>query len=585
MKTINILFFLTLVILSFPILGSNSLIFSPSDTSFYIAPFPNFPTTTNGTVAKFTVSDDDWDVSIWGVDQNRCVVTNPQGDINGASLEGQILYVVFKNIKINKTPHNITCWANKLLNPPGVAQYTVPGFTLVMPTPTFASGSTLNIPCYITTAQINLNDYKNVEGLSDGLEITDEFEWTLPSGWQTSSSQTGTFVAGKTINIILPSSNSPGNITVRAKAYEQYSTYATLQVTRNIGKFDITGNENVNCRQTYQYSTQYYSEVTYSWQLPAEWSGSSITNSISATANGPEGNIVMTATACGQIAKDTLRVLNTKIIPDNAYLQGSDLLCSTGSIYNVLNLFDYSSVSWDFSDNIYRTYGSSNSAQLKAIGNGPGYITPIINTTCGIDTMNTFNIWVGGPDLNNITIYYSEDITGSYPDEFCPGDVNELLARADPLIDMKLNSIYWDMGSWNVYYYDDEGYVLFEIPLSFYQSENLYYEVSNNCDVAITSITLYEGMCGGYYMILSPNPSSGETTMTIEASKKDEKIDLNEEWDLEIFDQQQNLKEKFQKVKGNTKQFNVSTWKEGNYILRVKYKDKYVVGRLVVTKI
>lgn len=573
---------------SYSAFGSITTLFGAENPPFEIGvPGGYLPATTNGAVAEFTITNSNsWDVETWYIDNNRCVVTNSQGGTQGASTSGQYLYIVFKNIKLNKTADTITCLAYR--KPPLVgsytAAYTVPGFTLVMPTPTFTSGSSLNIPCYITTAQINLNDYKNGEGLSNGLEITDEFEWTLPSGWQTSSSQTGTFVAGKTINVILPSSSSSQNITVRAKAYEQYSASTSLQVTRNIGKFDITGNSNVNCRQTYQYSTQYYSGVSYSWQLPAGWSGSSSTNSISATANGPKGNIILTATACGQIAKDTLSVLNTKIIPDNAYLQGSDLLCSTGSIYIVNNLFDYSSVSWDFSDNIYRTYGSSNSAQLKATDNGPGYITPIVNTTCGSDTMNTLNIWVGAPDLNNITVYYSEDITGSYPDEFCPGDVNELLARADPLIDMKLNSIYWDMGSWNVYYYDNEGYVLFEIPLSFCQSENLYYEVSNNCDVAITSITIYEGICGGYYMILSPNPSSGETTITIESSKKDEKIDLNEEWDLEIFDQQQNLKENFQKVKGNTKKFNASTWKEGNYILKAKYKDKYVVGKLVVTK-
>ena len=95
---------------------------------------------------------------------------------------------------------------------------------------------------------------------------------------------------------------------------------------------------------------------------------------------------------------------------------------------------------------------------------------------------------------------------------------------------------------------------------------------------------LGSGYCGGYYSIIfSPNPpSNGETTLTIETTSEDVVFDENAEWEVEIFDQMQVLKEQKTKLKGKENKINTTGWKTGIYLVRVKYKDEYLQGKLVV---
>ncbi|MDP3916002.1 MAG: T9SS type A sorting domain-containing protein [Bacteroidota bacterium] len=94
---------------------------------------------------------------------------------------------------------------------------------------------------------------------------------------------------------------------------------------------------------------------------------------------------------------------------------------------------------------------------------------------------------------------------------------------------------------------------------------------------------LGSGYCGGYYaMSLTPNPSSGETTLTIEPTSEDAIFDENAEWEVEIFDQMQVLKEKRLKLIGKDQRIQTSGWKSGIYIVRVKYKGENLQAKLVV---
>ncbi|MFV0267938.1 MAG: T9SS type A sorting domain-containing protein, partial [Draconibacterium sp.] len=61
-------------------------------------------------------------------------------------------------------------------------------------------------------------------------------------------------------------------------------------------------------------------------------------------------------------------------------------------------------------------------------------------------------------------------------------------------------------------------------------------------------------------------------------------FDENAEWDLEVYNSMQSLKLKKQKLKGNSVTINTQSWKEGVYMVRVKYKDKILTGKLVVQK-
>ncbi len=271
-------------------------------------------------------------------------------------------------------------------------------------------------------------------------------------------------------------------------------------------------------------------------------------------------------------------------------LSGDDIVC-TSKLYSTINIVN---ATYNWNSKRLSTNGTSYSETATKTSNGSGWIqckiTSFNSGTSIITERKT--VWVGAPDLDNITIYYTEDL--NQYGEYCPGETNELLAHPEPSIDMGLTYNYWDLGSWDVYAEDGEGYVLFGIPTSFSRSEQLSYEIENACNSAIGTITLYEGSCGGYFVLISPNPGSGETTIsldlpdngggTLKSTPTETTLDETTEWDLEIYDNIQNLKLKKQKLKGTKTTINTQSWKEGIYMVRVKYNDEILTGKLVVKK-
>lgn len=501
--------------------------------------------TTDGSVSEFKLSPHNFYNIDWDVFSERCHVVYSNGTIGGP--ENQLsIFLVFKNIKLNKTSHEIQATGQYL----GFhqAQYEVNGFTLVLPPPTFEAGNTINIPCYETTVEISLNDYINTDGLDAGLTITDEFVWTLPSGWTTSDSQTGAFVAGPSINLIVPTTPyaPTKGLSVKAKAGNQYSSSATLEVTRNIGDFTISGISQVNCSQTYQYSTQDFSGVSYSWQLPTGWNGSSSSNTIDATVAGATGSITLTATSCNsQTSNATLPIQSIKIIPDNAVFEGSDFLCSSGSTYSITNLFPNSIVSWsNRSSNIGLNSSTSTSANLYAITNGSsGTIKPRITMTCGYDDMNTENVWVGKPDADDFTVYieelYGDPVSGSPDGPFEVCDNSSYWICLYPYFlfdDQGINDVEFDFDF--DYEVLDEGDDYIEITVDrIYEESTGEIYVDSECGYfTFKFLDFVEGNCG-WYLMFTPNPTTGETTMSIETNSDKTIFDDSVEWEMEIFSQ------------------------------------------------
>lgn len=129
-------------------------------------------------------------VDDWKIDKTACVATFPNGNVDPDGFEYDILYVKWKNIEANASLQFVwATWHWTILQ--GQTDIIEVGpFTLNMPTPVFSSGTSLNIPCYVTTpVSISINSYVNTEanGIDQGLTITSHFEWTLPSGWETTS--------------------------------------------------------------------------------------------------------------------------------------------------------------------------------------------------------------------------------------------------------------------------------------------------------------------------------------------------------------------------------------------------------------
>ena len=143
-------------------------------------------------------------------------------------------------------------------------------------------------------------------------------------------------------------------------------------------------------------------------------------------------------------------------------------------------------------------------------------------------------------------------------------------------------------------------------PVSWYYSSGsskLYLQLSTQSGPYIFSIT-GTGACysktlvffaySGYSLLISPNPTSGETIVTIEqTSNEDESLksattetgfDYDTEWEMEVYDNLQNQKFKAVKLKGKSTTIQTNGWKEGVYIVRVKYKDEILTGKLIVKK-
>lgn len=78
-----------------------------------------------------------------------------------------------------------------------------------------------------------------------------------------------------------------------------------------------------------------------------------------------------------------------------------------------------------------------------------------------------------------------------------------------------------------------------------------------------------------------PNPASSEATLEI-SSTSGQEPDADTEWQIEVYDAMQSLKIKSEKLKGMQYAFSTAGWREGIYVVRVKFGDEILTGRLVV---
>ncbi|MDX1907903.1 MAG: plastocyanin/azurin family copper-binding protein, partial [Bacteroidia bacterium] len=121
------------------------------------------------------------------------------------------------------------------------------------------------------------------------------YTWTLPGGWTgTSTTNSITTTAGTTSgNITVSANNACGSSSVRTLAVSVTAAPATPGA--------ITGNASLCPASANTYSVAAVSGATsYTWNLPGGWTGTSTTNSITATAGATSGNITVSANnACG----------------------------------------------------------------------------------------------------------------------------------------------------------------------------------------------------------------------------------------------------------------------------------------------
>jgi len=258
---------------------------------------------------------------------------------------------------------------------------------------------------------------------------------------------------------------------------------------------------------------------------------------------------------------------------------------------------DATNISWSLSPtNLFSgsTTGTGKVAPISVpsgVG-GEGKITYSFEMPSIDNTFETFEaekiFWVGAPVIssidgpqgtpNNHWAYYSAQLESSLS---APTDYNWTLSP--------LNGNY-------VYEHGDNGInVNCDILFSNTGNYQLIVQAKNMCSAPnfgpyyVRGIYVYTS----YYMMISPNPTTGETTLSIESKTEELGLksaslepvfDENTEWELEIYSPAQALKEKRTKLKGNSTTIQTQSWKEGVYVVRVKYKDEILTGKLVVKK-
>ena len=253
-------------------------------------------------------------------------------------------------------------------------------------------------------------------------------------------------------------------------------------------------------------------------------------------------------------------------------VSGDDLIC-TSKTYSSVNI---SGATYNWSGSRISTEGTNDSTTATKTSDGKGWIHTEISSPYSGTTVKSEKkeLWVGVPVIDNISgplstpnnqwaTYYAE-----------PN--NYMMAATD------YNWILNPLNGNSVYDYGWSCDIAFCNPVSY----QLVVQAQNTCSSPgygpyyVAGLYVYDSKS----LLISPNPTTGTTTLSIKSTSKENSFDKNAEWELEIYSQNQLLKEKKTSLRRSSTTIQTSGWKEGVYFVRVNYKDEVLQGKLVVKK-
>ncbi len=235
------------------------------------------------------------------------------------------------------------------------------------------------------------------------------YVWSLPAGWQ----------GGSNSNSITTITNATsGVVSVAAVNDCGTSTMQTLTVTVNSvpsQPTSITGLNAVCSGISGVYSIPAVTGATsYTWTLPGGWSGSSTSNSITATANGGSGNILVTVTnACGTSPSQFLNVTVSSAAPAQpGTIAGNPTMCSAATTtYTVANVSGATSYNWTLPGGWTGT--STTNSITVTVGTTGGSITVAAANGCGTSSAQTLAVTVNQSPAQPAVINGTALICGS----------------------------------------------------------------------------------------------------------------------------------------------------------------------------
>ncbi len=273
--------------------------------------------------------------------------------------------------------------------------------------PSAISGNTS--PC---EGNVELYSVTNVSGVT--------YNWNLPSGWLGSSTTNtiSTTVGAASGIIIVTPSNNCGNGPNRSLA---------INVSSNpVQPSTITG-EITPCQGDVElYSVTNVAGVSYAWTLPSGWSGSSTTNSISATVGANSGDIIVTpSNSCGNGTARTLAVLVSTVPTQPSAISGNDEVCQgTQETYSVANDANVTSYAWTIPAGWSGTSTTNSITVTVGANNGNISVTP--SNACGTGPANSMAVTVSnsGPPQPGEIVGDNSVCQGSSQTYSVPNDVS-----------------------------------------------------------------------------------------------------------------------------------------------------------------
>ncbi len=258
-----------------------------------------------------------------------------------------------------------------------------------------------------------------------------------------------------------------------------------------------------------------------------------------------------------------------------------DFICS-GTSVSINNLPDGATIEWNNGSYILRTSPQdSNPCTFTAIGSGNSWIEATINSDCGNVTLPKKYVWAGMP------------VT---PTEIIPFWNNGMEFGNDSYYDFRVNphpsvSYYtWDVDGGTIISGQGTHWITVKTQ-KITGNFNVNFSVgvrAGNLGCGESSRFVRTGWVipgtGGATMAFTPNPTTGETTLTIETVSEEKTFDETAPWELEVYSPMQALKTKKTRLKGKSTTIQTAGWTEGVYTVRVKYQDEILTGKLVVKR-
>ena len=248
--------------------------------------------------------------------------------------------------------------------------------------------------------------------------------------------------------------------------------------------------------------------------------------------------------------------------PTQVTLSGNSYICNSGTVITANNKPSGSTISWTTSSNLeVYSGGSTISPTFKpkyTSSIGDGWVQAHFTSNGKTSEGPIKEVVVNQPSTNDLdlALYTSGGTPVSY---MCPNTHYHIYLNNSS--GCSLSNYDWDIPSgWTQNY-------VYQNMISVYSGSTyggmVEVYATTCCADNVKVITGYfgGGYCGSSYsLVLSPNPTSRETTISIEQDISDEEIlksastettfDENAEWDLEVYDNVQSLKLKKQKLKG-----------------------------------